>query len=274
MNGFKKILSAALMTVMIFSSLTVVHCEDEIKILLDGAQLEFDVPPQIIDGRTLVPMRAIFEALGAQITWDGGTQTVTAEKGSTVVEMAIGSAVMSVNSEEITLDVPPQIIDDRTLVPARAVAESFDADVEWDGETQTVIISTNVAEAEATGEDGDAEAEDNSGDAEEAAEDSDNEIPIEYDDTIERTAHYMRDFQILDWEKNSDGDYVITYKLRTFLEGSGDVVVQFRCLDANGAQVDEWSGVYRGTDYTWSWQEDTVTISGKTAKIELIKNGE
>lgn len=250
------------MTVMIFSSFTVVHCEDEIKVLLDGAQLEFEVPPQIIDGRTLVPMRAIFEALGSQITWDGDTQTVTAAKDSTVVEMAIGSAVMSVNSEEITLDVPPQIIDDRTLVPARAVAESFDADVEWDSETQTVIISTKAAD---TADTTDADAD---------TTDTDAEIPIEYDDTIERTAHYMRDFQISDWEKNADGDYVITYTLRTFLEGRGDVVVQFRCFDENGAQVDEWSSVFRGTDYTWSWQEDTVTISGKTAKIELIKNGE
>lgn len=261
------------MTVMIFSSFTVVHCEDEIKVLLDGAQLEFDVPPQIIDGRTLVPMRAIFEALGAQVTWDGDTQTVTAEKDSTVVEMAIGSAVMSVNSEEITLDVPPQIIDGRTLVPARAVAESFDAYVEWDSETQTVIISTENTDdtADTTGA-GAADADTTDTDVDAA--DADAEIPIEYDDTIERTAHYMRDFQILDWEKNADGDYVITYKLRTFLEGSGDVVVQFRCLDESGAQVDEWSSVFRGTDYTWSWQEDTVTISGKTAKIELIKNGE
>ena len=118
----------------------------DIGVLLNGAYVEFDVPPQIIDGRTMVPMRAIFEALGAGIDWDGDTLTVTAKRGGALVVMQIGNPAMSVNGEYIELDVAPQLVGGRTLVPVRAVAESFDARVDWDGDTRTVIIETDGGE--------------------------------------------------------------------------------------------------------------------------------
>jgi len=116
---------------------------DGINVRLDGRYLTFDVPPQIIDNRTMVPLRAIFEALGATVAWNEDTRTVTAVRGDTVVVMQVGNYVITVNGNEITLDVPPLIVDNRTLVPARAVAESFGANVDWNAETQTVIIESS-----------------------------------------------------------------------------------------------------------------------------------
>ena len=139
---YRRIISLFLSTVLMFTSLGIVaFAEDEIKVVLNGEELLFDVPPQSIDGRTMVPMRKIFEAMGAIVNWDNGTQTVTAVRDDTTVIMQINNPTVRVNFEEIVLDVPPQIIDTRTLVPARAVAESLDADVVWDGDTRTVIIT-------------------------------------------------------------------------------------------------------------------------------------
>ena len=115
---------------------------DEIKVVLDGKNLSFDVPPQIINGRTLVPLRVIFEALGASVQWSELTQTVTAVRGNTTVSLQIGSSELIKNGASVTLDVPAQLIDSRTMVPARAVAEAFGAGVRWSDSTQTVTITT------------------------------------------------------------------------------------------------------------------------------------
>ena len=115
--------------------------QDDIKVTLNGNLITFDQPPVIRDDRTLVPVRAIFEALGAEVRWDGDTQTVLSQKGATLVQLKIGSNIMTVNGREIALDVPAQIINDRTLVPVRAIAEAYGCRVDWDGETKTVIIS-------------------------------------------------------------------------------------------------------------------------------------
>ena len=118
--------------------------DDDIKVMLDGERIAFDVQPQIIDERTMVPLRAIFEALGASVDRDQETQTVTAVKGDTKIALTIGKNVIYVNDEPIELDVAPLIIDERTLVPVRAIAESFGLDVGWDGENATVIIKSVV----------------------------------------------------------------------------------------------------------------------------------
>nr|QGT51084.1 hypothetical protein Firmicute1046_1600 [uncultured Firmicutes bacterium] len=111
-----------------------------ITVKLNGQLVNFDQPPTIIDGRTLVPLRAIFEALGATVEWNSETQTVTSKRGSTSVSLSIDSKTMYKNGKAVTLDVPAQLINDRTLVPARAIAEAFGCDVDWDSDTKTVII--------------------------------------------------------------------------------------------------------------------------------------
>jgi len=114
-----------------------------IAVTLDGRYIQFDTPPVSVDGRTLVPVREIFEAMGARINWEPNTQTVTAVRGNTTVTLRIGSNVLNRNGQNITLDVPARIINGRTFVPARAVAEAFGANVEWDATTQTVILTSN-----------------------------------------------------------------------------------------------------------------------------------
>ena len=122
---------------------------ERIHVVYNGTPVQFDQPPIIQNGRTLVPMRAIFEAMGAEVTWIQSTQTVQAARGTTLVTMRIGhnimtvSSTISVDAHNFTLDVPAQIIGGRTLVPARAIAEAFGADVQWDAATQTVIITEN-----------------------------------------------------------------------------------------------------------------------------------
>ncbi len=116
-----------------------------VKVYVDGRQLAFDVPPMIENGRTLVPMRVIFEALGAEVFWDGPTQTVSAFKGDTGIAIQIGNPYANVNNSAIALDVPPKIVNGRTLVPLRFVSEALGCSVNWNGTTRTVSISTGAA---------------------------------------------------------------------------------------------------------------------------------
>ena len=118
--------------------------KEGIGIKIDGQYMYSDVDPTIIDDRTLVPMRAIFEALDADVAWDEDTQTVTGTRGDTTVTLTIGSAAANVNGKEVALDVPAMQLYDRTLVPIRFVSESLGAKVDWEGASRTVLISSPV----------------------------------------------------------------------------------------------------------------------------------
>jgi len=114
----------------------------EISVIIDGAPLHFDVSPQIIDGRTMVPMRAIFEALGASVEWDSQAQMVTATtSGGDRVVLVIGSRTISVGNAVDAMDSVPMIIDGRTMVPARFVAQAMGMYVDWDADTSSLIIT-------------------------------------------------------------------------------------------------------------------------------------
>ena len=117
-----------------------VVAEKSITVLVNGIELQFDQPPIIQDGRTLVPLRAIFEALGAVVSWDGATGTATAARNDTIISIQIGTNEMYKNGAAVLVDVPAQIFNGRTLVPARVIAESFGATVAWDAQTKTVSI--------------------------------------------------------------------------------------------------------------------------------------
>ena len=96
--------------------------------------------PVILNDRTMVPMRAIFEELGADVSWDAGTETASGTLDGVTVNITIDKSVMYRNGEAVTLDQPAVIIDGRTLVPVRAISESFGCSVTWDGSTQSVYI--------------------------------------------------------------------------------------------------------------------------------------
>ena len=115
--------------------------EPPICVKLNGEYLSLDVNPKIINGRTLVPVRAIFESLGAKILWDDVTQTVTALQGNTVISLSVNSSLMYINGESIPLDVAAAEYDDRVLVPVRAIAEALNCTVDWNDITNTVVIT-------------------------------------------------------------------------------------------------------------------------------------
>lgn len=115
------------------------------KVILDGKALVFDTPPVVDNGHTFVPLRTIFESLGAQIDWNDATKTVTATKDSIKIVLTIGETTASVNSKTINLEAPAKIIAGRTLVPLRFVSEAMGSQVDWDGATQTITITSSSA---------------------------------------------------------------------------------------------------------------------------------
>lgn len=150
----KKIVTAAIMAAMLAAAGTAgAYTVDErdVKVLLDGNPIEFDVPAQLIDGRTMVPVRAIFEALGAEVTYEEETETAVGKKGDTEVRITVNENALYKNGEKVEIDVPAMEIDWRILVPARAISQSFDADVDWDDATSTVYITTKSEEAKGNG---------------------------------------------------------------------------------------------------------------------------
>ena len=100
------------------------------------------------DSRVLVPLRPVFEALGAKISWDEASKTVYAEKGEENISLVIGKPYININGKSKKLDVPPKIIEGRTFVPARAISEGLGATVTWDEAKRTVGIymETNPGE--------------------------------------------------------------------------------------------------------------------------------
>ena len=115
----------------------------DITVEINGTLCEFDVPPQIINDRTMVPLRAIFEALNATVEWDDSTKTVTAVKDETTIQLTVGSSFAYVNDAENTLDSPAVILNSRTLVPIRFVSESLGAEVDWDNAARKVTITSS-----------------------------------------------------------------------------------------------------------------------------------
>ncbi|MCD8158048.1 MAG: copper amine oxidase N-terminal domain-containing protein [Clostridiales bacterium] len=114
-----------------------------ITVLLNGSEMAFDVEPYIENGVTMVPMRAIFEALGADVGYDSETRTITAVKGDKTIILTVDSTSAYINGKEYTLQNPAVIIDGSTMVPLRFVSENLDADVVWNSDTKTISITSN-----------------------------------------------------------------------------------------------------------------------------------
>ena len=142
----KKLLLSAITVLMVTVYLLSMVYAEGIAVTLNGNKLDFsDQSPTIVESRTLVPLRAIFEALGATVEWDSSTRTVTSQRNGVTISLSIGSNILYRNGETRELDVAAQIINGRTMVPARAVAEAYDITVDWDGDTQTVILTDKAS---------------------------------------------------------------------------------------------------------------------------------
>lgn len=115
--------------------------ESHVSIEINGKKVTDDQPPVIEEGRTLVPIRHVVEALGAKVNWQSASKTVDISLNDMSVNLYIGSTETLVNGKPIIIDVPAKIINGRTMVPIRFVAETFGAEVVWNEETKTVYVN-------------------------------------------------------------------------------------------------------------------------------------
>lgn len=137
----KKIIAGILSGILILGGISA-FAEENVNVKLNDELLVFDTQPQIINDRTLVPMRKIFEEIGAQVQWDDGT--VNASYNDTEITLTVGDKTAVIKKaddiQNITLDTEPMLINDRTLVPLRFVGESLGLNVAWDENEQTVYL--------------------------------------------------------------------------------------------------------------------------------------
>ena len=117
-----------------------VYAQD-INVSLNGTIVDFpNQVPVIVEGRTLIPLRGVFDNMGYAIDWNGETKTVTLTKNSDTITIAIGQASYSLNGQEHAIDVPAQIINSSTMLPLRAIADATGSEVLWDGEKKIASI--------------------------------------------------------------------------------------------------------------------------------------
>ncbi len=113
-----------------------------ISVIIDGRSQTYDQDPVVQNGRTLIPLRGVFETLGANVTWNQKANKVTAKKGNHTIELTVGSKIAKVNGKNHTLDVEAKLINNRTMVPLRFVSESLGAKVNWNQSANKVTISS------------------------------------------------------------------------------------------------------------------------------------
>ncbi|GAA0376008.1 copper amine oxidase N-terminal domain-containing protein [Bacillus horti] len=144
----KKIVAIFTLSILVLSSLFQIQPASveasTTKIVINGTELKTDQPPVQRSNRTMVPLRAIFEALDARVSWNQRTMTVGATKDGTSISLTIGSSVARVNNQSVALDVSAMTINNRTMVPIRFVSEALGANVRWDAATQTVFVTSNT----------------------------------------------------------------------------------------------------------------------------------
>ncbi len=127
--------------IAIFMMITPAFAENEITVTVDGAKIEFDQAPVILNGRTLVPVRAVGEALGATVDWNDIERKATISYGENVLVLTIDNNIALVNGADFKLDQAPLILSGRTMVPLRFISEKFGSSVVWDGDARSITIT-------------------------------------------------------------------------------------------------------------------------------------
>ncbi|MBE7031794.1 MAG: copper amine oxidase N-terminal domain-containing protein [Ruminococcaceae bacterium] len=127
-----------------------IFAERVVTVTVNGEVIQFDEPARLINARTMVPMRKIYETLGATVQWVDEAQLIIATFKTSIIAMEIGknsfdiTELLTGETRKIDLDVPPQVVGiGTTLVPVRAISEALGKNVDWDDKTSTVIITDN-----------------------------------------------------------------------------------------------------------------------------------
>ncbi len=134
-KAVKRLLATMVMSVTVLAQMQFVYAQDEEKkttIIVDDKVLESKVPPVVADGYTLVPVRALSEALGFQVAWDDAEKKITLIKIGSYIEMRLNSMYVNVNGTQKLLDAMPRVIDGSTMIPIRFVSEGFGMYVTYD----------------------------------------------------------------------------------------------------------------------------------------------
>jgi len=137
---FQKLTKTGLLTLAVGAGLTGAANAAPVGLTLNGQPLITETTPVVQNGRVLVPMRDIFENLGATVSYNNLTREIAAQRGSTVVRMALGSSNATLNNVPVRLDVPATAYNGRTLVPLRFVSEALGANVDYNSNTRVVAI--------------------------------------------------------------------------------------------------------------------------------------
>jgi len=143
----KRLKLVALVAILIMAMVIPVSAANDVTVKIDGAAVAFPDQKPYIDSndRTLVPMRAPMEAMGATVDWDNAARQAIFEKDGTTVVFTIGSRTYIINGVNKTMDTQAVITGDRTCIPIRYAAEAIGATVGWDGATRTVLILTKAS---------------------------------------------------------------------------------------------------------------------------------
>lgn len=141
----KKKITLLLSTLLLACSfLTVQPAQaQDITVTIDGEQLQTDQTPIIYNSRTLVPLRSIFEALGAEVNWYQAYGSISCYRNDASLSLTVNDHYAYINGSQVYIDQPPIIVNNRTLVPVRVVSEALGATVVWDNDNRAVIITSN-----------------------------------------------------------------------------------------------------------------------------------
>ncbi len=261
----KKILLFIGLLIMLFCFSYNVIASEDVKVTLDGQLIEFDVSPQIINGRTMVPIRAIFERMGASVTWIEQSKCACSTKDNITVNLWIGNDVLSrktteaSNWEYIQMDCSPIIIDGRVLIPARYAAEAFGYTVQWDSASKTVTITDPIK-------------------------DFINNVyynrgPINMSDSKKNNL-YIEHFELTDVEKNQDNTLFITCEISGTLyseDSSNSFSYYAFYIDENWKTIGRsllniiGKGQFKKTDFLFDCPPQTKRIYISTQDPQLYK---
>ncbi|MCD8181471.1 MAG: hypothetical protein LUF26_08345 [Firmicutes bacterium] len=242
-------------------TLTITMQIDNPVMAVNGVEQSIDdnqTAPKIINDRTLVPVRAVIEAMGGTAEWDADTQTATLTYSGDEIRLVIDSTTAYLNDAANELDAAPTIINDRTMLPIRFIAESFGFDVEWDGDTETVTI-TGAAEA-ATEPTAEPTVEPTQEPEDEISEDGGKVLIVYYSatGTTEKVANIIADalggdlFEIVPVEPYTDDDLDWTDdNSRVTLEHDNELLRDVELVSAEVENWDEYDTVFIGYPIWW-----------------------